>query len=279
MQIGLSGVKSQPMKFMRLAFALGLAACGYATDSHASSSDWVMMQGGRVRLVTAGEPDGSGTLRGVLHIELAPGWKTYWRDPGDAGVPPSVDLSASRNISLAGLDFPPPERHRDGEFAWAGYDRPVALPITFHVKDPGRPVTISAAIFLGICESICVPVHAELKVDPASDPHNPDDTSLVNAALSALPEPATDEFGLKTVEASEDHLLVEAVLPQGATDADVFIASDDGYAFREPKKVNREGDLLFRIPVIKPAQRPSGAGLHYTLVTDAGAVSGTIPYF
>jgi DsbC/DsbD-like thiol-disulfide interchange protein len=267
------------MKLMQLTLVVGLAVCGHVVDAAASSSDWVVMQGGRVRLVTAGEPDSSGTLHGVLQIELAPGWKTYWRDPGDAGVPPSVDVSASRNVAFAALDFPPPERHVDGTLMWAGYNRPVALPITFRVTEPARPVSIAADIFLGVCESICVPVQAELKVDPASDPHNASDTSLVRAAISALPRPATKDFRLRFVEADEDHLMVEAVLPPIANDAEVFIASDAGYVFQAPKKLNRQGRVFFRMKVTKPAERPSGAGLHYTLVTKAGAVSGMIPYF
>ncbi len=54
----------------------------------ASSSDWFETEGARIRLVTTGKPAADGKLKGMLDIELKPGWKTYWRDPGDAGVPP-----------------------------------------------------------------------------------------------------------------------------------------------------------------------------------------------
>ena len=104
----------------------------------ASSSDWFETEGARVRLVTTGEPDADGMLRAFSTSSSKPGWKTYWRDPGDAGVPPTVDVSGSTNIAGAKLDFPPPQRHDDGDFQWAGYDHPVALPVAFTLKSPGR---------------------------------------------------------------------------------------------------------------------------------------------
>ena len=149
-----------------------------------------------------------------IDIELEPGWKTYWRDPGDAGVPPSIDVSGSANITAARLDFPPPSRHDGGGFQWAGYDHPVALPIAFQVKSPGQPAVISAEIFLGVCETICIPVQATLTVDPASDSENPEDAAAVTAALAALPGPARPDFGIKTVsEPGASTVLLEAVFP------------------------------------------------------------------
>ena len=133
-----------------------------STPAHASSSDWFETEGARVRLVTTGKPAADGTLKGILDIELKPGWKTYWRDPGDAGVPPTLDVSANPNITGAKFDFPAPQRHDEGDFQWAGYDYPVALPVTFTLKDPGGPATIDAAVFLGVCETICIPVQAKL---------------------------------------------------------------------------------------------------------------------
>ena len=89
-----------------------------------------------MRLVTSGKADEAGRIQGVLDIELKPGWKTYWRDPGDAGVPPQIDVSASTNITDAAFSFPPPQRHDDGYGKWAGYNHPVSLPVTFTLSSP-----------------------------------------------------------------------------------------------------------------------------------------------
>ncbi len=237
------------------------------------------MQGGRVRLVTAGAADANGQLHGALVVDLRPGWKTYWRDPGDAGVPPTIDVSASTNIKSAELAFPAPERHHDGDFSWAGYAQSVRLPVTFDVADPSQPATISAAVFLGVCETICIPLSAQFTIDPQSDPDNPDDTFIVSDAAAALPAPATADFGLRTVEAGKGTLTVEAVLPAGAKVSDVFIAAEQGYYFKAPEMSEKDGKTLITMPVTKPDTRPTSGGLHYTLVTDQGAVSGILPFF
>ncbi|RUX21351.1 hypothetical protein EOA27_06205, partial [Mesorhizobium sp. M2A.F.Ca.ET.037.01.1.1] len=87
------------MRYMKI-LVLGIVF-GWATGlpAEASSSIWYNSEGGKVRLVTTGKPDEAGKIRGVLDIALKPGWKTYWRDPGDAGVPPQLDISGSTNIA------------------------------------------------------------------------------------------------------------------------------------------------------------------------------------
>ena len=86
-----------------------LCSLALPSPASASSSDWFETEGGRVRLVTTGQPDGDGNLTGILDIELKPGWKTYWRDPGDAGVPPTIDVAASPGVTGAEFSFPAPD--------------------------------------------------------------------------------------------------------------------------------------------------------------------------
>ncbi|NGO52261.1 protein-disulfide reductase DsbD domain-containing protein [Allomesorhizobium camelthorni] len=258
-----------------LAFLLG----ANPLSALASSSDWFETQGGRIRLVTAGKPDEAGRLKGMLEVDLLPGWKTYWRDPGDAGVPPQIDISASENITSAEFAFPVPERHDDGGFKWAGYDEPVALPIIFTLKSPAEAALIEADVFLGVCESICIPAQTRLTLDPASDPDNPEDTAAVAAALAALPAPAKPEFGVSSAREEGSKLIVEAKFPGDPASAEFFLAGADGYAFGTPERVEKEGKTLFSLEILaRPDSVPAGDGLHYTLVTDAGAVGGRIPF-
>ncbi|HTV67392.1 MAG TPA: protein-disulfide reductase DsbD domain-containing protein [Rhizobiaceae bacterium] len=251
-----------------------------ASPAAASSSDWYTVEGGGIRLVTAGQADASGLIRGVLEIALKPGWKTYWRDPGDAGVPPTIDIAPSTNISAATLDYPPPQRFDDGFAVWAGYKDPVSLPITFAAGKPAEPALIEADVFLGICETICIPVQARLSVDPAADPENADDSAVVEAAFAALPEPARAEFGVIALKGEYKQLLVQANIPGGDPErAEFFIAGSDGYTFGTPER-RIEGDkALFAIPILEwPAGIPGTGGLSYTLVTDVGAVAGVLPF-
>ena len=250
-----------------------------ALPALASSSDWYDVEGGRVRLVTTGAANESGIIEGVLEIDLKPGWKTYWRDPGDAGVPPTLDASASSNIASAELSFPAPHRFDDGFAVWAGYKEPVGLPVAFAVSDPKQPATIEAKVFLGICETICIPVQATFTLDPASHPDNADDAATVKAALDALPGPEQPDFGVTVVKGGKDEVLVEAAFAGEPEAVDFFLAGDNGYQFGPPRRRIDGERLLFAVPILgRPEQPPAQGALHYTLVTGAGAVSGTLPY-
>lgn len=250
-----------------------------ATSGHASSSAWFEAEGGRFRLVTTGTPDASGKLQGVLDIELKRGWKTYWRDPGNSGVPPQIDISESRNVSAVEFSYPAPQRHDDGYSKWAGYDYPVRLPVSFTVPAPGEPATIAADVFLGVCETICVPVQARLEVDPAADPDNVDDAVVVKAAIAALPRAAQPDFGARLEPGEGEHISIVATAPGAAESVDVFIAGVDGYVFGTPERHVEAGRPVFTVKVLEsPKTKPAGNGLPYTLTSAAGAVEGFLPY-
>lgn len=243
----------------------------------ASSSDWIETAGGRVRLVTSGTPDTAGRLRGALEIALKPGWKTYWRDPGEAGVPPSLDLAESINVSSAEIDFPAPRRFDDGYSVWAGYDRPVSLPVTFTVGKPDRFAAIDATVFLGICEAVCIPVQGMLSLDPGADPDNRQDAATVDAAFTALPSPSRTDFGVFGWRQEGETMIAEARIPQGAGEAELFLAGN-GYVFGTPARIERDGKLFFEAPVIdRPADNRKPVRIDYVLATDRGAVAGELP--
>jgi len=267
------------MNRQHLSHLIAAAALLAAQPAFASKSVWHSVEGGGVRLVTSGVADASGIIRGALEIALKPGWKTYWRDPGDAGVPPTIDIAPSTNIASAVLDYPPPSRFDDGYAVWAGYKEPVALPVTFTVAVPGQPSMIEADVFLGICETICVPVQARLSVDPAGDPDNADDRAAVDAAFAALPGPEQPDFGVTLIAGAADEVLVEAAFAGDAAAVEFFLAASDGYYFGPPERREQGGKLMFRVPILeRPAEKPQTGGLAYTLVTGAGAVAGQLPF-
>ncbi|MER8439924.1 hypothetical protein NKH36_30740 [Mesorhizobium sp. M1312] len=266
----------QSLKVLLLSAAVG---CGTGLPAAASSSTWYNSEGGNVRLVTSGKPDEAGRIRGVLDIALKPGWKTYWRDPGDAGVPPQIDISASTNIANATFSFPPPQRHDDGYGKWAGYDHPVSLPVTFTLSATNEPAVIDADIFLGICETICIPVQTKLTMDPNSDPDNVEDAALVKAALATLPAPARPDFGVRILPGDRETLIVEASFPGNPEAADFFVAGERDYMFGVPARSEKDGRLVFSVPILdRPTTTPTDGGLYYTLTTAAGAVEGLLPF-
>lgn len=272
-------VQQVRMRKSRAASGLSLLALAFAAGAPAAaaSSAWQTGEGASLRLLTAGGADRDGMLRGVIDIALEPGWKTYWRDPGAAGVPPSIDVSASTNVSAAALRFPLPERHDDGYGAWAGYGAPVALPVLFKVADPAKHATVEADVFLGICKDICIPFPAHVMLDTASG-DDPEDAAAVDAAFAGLPKPASRRFRVVPVALDGETLVLEAHLPAATAEApELFVAGENGYAFGVPvAQAGPGGTWRFSVPVLdRPEVKPGDAGIFYTLAGTAGAVSGT----
>lgn len=238
-----------------------------------------MAEGVRMRLVTTGLPAADGTLQGALQIDLEPGWKTYWRDPGGSGVPPSIDLSKTAGAALLEVGYPAPMRFNDESGPWVGYKHSVAFPLSLRVTSAEAPAQISADVFIGICQDICIPVQASFAIDVAGDPDNAEDAAIVNAALAALPAPAEPGFGVTPRSADETWLTAEAAFSGDPDSVDLFVAGADGYAFGAPTKRVQGHSVVFTLPILeRPGAKPAGDGLPYTLVTQSGAVQGRLPY-
>src|SRR6188472_2247804 len=140
-------------------FASSLAAEGRAEDS----SPWQRDGHSAVRLL-AGSRSGAVLLGGIA-FQLQPGWKTYWRTPGDSGVPPRFDFSKSDNVEAVTVLWPAPMKFDDGAGGVSlGYKKQVVLPLRIVAKNADKPVTLRANISYAVCDKICIPVegHAEL---------------------------------------------------------------------------------------------------------------------
>jgi len=261
-----------PMKRIVSTLAIVLSACGFA---QAASSDWFETEGARLRLVTEDAADANGRMKGVLEIDLQPGWKTYWKDPGASGIAPQIDISASMNVEGAAFSFPAPNRFREGEEVSTGYVDPVALPVTFKVEDPEKFTAIDADILLGICKEICVPVQAKLSVTPGGEVGAAD--PVIAESYGRLPSAASAEFGLAGLRDNGELLVADAALPADAQGAELFVVAPKGWLLGVPV-LDASGERpAFRIPVIG---RPAATGtiaFDYTLVAGGRAVEGQSP--
>ncbi len=109
-----------------------------------------------------GWTDAAGNRVLALELQLEPGWKTYWRSPGDTGLPPRFEWQGSRNLAGVTFHWPAPQAIRSGERLEMGYHDSLLLPFTARATDPGKPVEVVAQVELGLCEDICVPVSLDL---------------------------------------------------------------------------------------------------------------------
>ena len=157
----------------RFAVALGFAALfvGNSGVASAQESDWVRHKEISLRLVSGSTASGEGgALRLGLEMRMAPGWKTYWRSPGDAGLPPVIDWTGSENLADAKLRFPAPHRFTLFDLETFGYGGTVILPIAARSEGPGA-TRVRAAVDVLVCENLCIPYRADLALDlPAGGP-------------------------------------------------------------------------------------------------------------
>src|SRR5690242_6486841 len=142
-----------------LTFLLALAATGHARADSASvnpASDWATTEQTKVRLISAATASGGATVPLGLQFVLVPGWKTYWRSPGDAGFPVSVDWSGSSNLAAADLSWPVPHRFSLFGLDTFGYEDEVVLPIAAKPADTAKPLNLRASVKYLVCEQVCI---------------------------------------------------------------------------------------------------------------------------
>ena len=168
---------------------VGLAAPACAAGGYAT--DWAKAAKSEARLVAA-----DGRLAG-FEVALAPGAITYWRDPGDAGLPPAFDFSGSENVLRVEPVFPAPKRIREADGSEAfGYDGSVLFPLRVEKRDPSKPATLALHANYAVCEKVCLPAEARLTLAlPAAGDASPY-AGLVETALAAAPHVvAAKDFG------------------------------------------------------------------------------------
>jgi len=145
-----------------LVVMVAVASLAHAADT----SEWDGDQRAAVRLIAGRQRASAGatTHTAGIEIRLAPGWKTYWRYPGDSGVPPRFDFAASRNLKSVQVRFPGPYRLADESGTSIGYKNHVTLPLEVVPQDAGQPVTLALKMDYAICEKICIPAEARAEV-------------------------------------------------------------------------------------------------------------------
>lgn len=273
-----------------LAVAAGFLAAGLATSAaQAAEGDWAraeLMPGVVVegRLIAA--VDGAGELETVpagLQVVLLDGWKTYWRSPGDAGLPPEVDWTGSTNLADAAMDFPAPHRFTLFGLETFGYEHEVVFPLTLTPEIAGAPLALSAQADLLVCADLCIPATLDLALDIPAGPASVDGeaANLIERHASRVPGDGAASglsLGPVTLEgAPEDHsaLVVTATAREPFDAPDVFIETADPFwAFGAPEMRISGDRLTATLPILQtPDDAASLAGAPVTITLVDGARS------
>ena len=267
-----------------LGAGLGIAFGMPVLAASKGQSPWVGQINSKVRLVSGTlDRDGAPELYAGVHLRLDPGWKTYWRNPGDSGVPPTFDWSGSKNVKSVEVLYPMPHRFADANGTAIGYDDEVVFPVKITLERPGEPVALSLTFEYGLCMDLCIPNAVELRAEIPAD-LGKGDARLIDQAYARVPKSAGPDTlpRLETVTATLDGpvpgIEIEALFPKGATGTDLFVASSD-VLIPVPKALGplKHGKQRFAVAFTTPkeADAVKGKPLTFTLVSDEGASDTT----
>jgi DsbC/DsbD-like thiol-disulfide interchange protein len=220
-------------------------------------SDWSHASHSAVRLIAGGR-NGEGVYRVGVEIEMRPGFKTYWRVPGDAGVPPSFDWSGSENMASVAVRWPAPKRFVDDGVTTIGYKNRVVFPVIVRGADAAKPVTLDLKLDYAVCERICIPARAAVRFTlPAAEQTS--QSALLDRFRAQTPrvkEPGKldDKLGLISAVFVSDRGkgMVELAVAQPASAAlhDAFLEGPDGWVFGAPQRVSTEAErMVLRLPI------------------------------
>ncbi|UEM21385.1 thioredoxin family protein [Skermanella mucosa] len=250
-----------------VAAVLATAAAWFGSPAAATIGEWSSHDTLQARLVSPVEAVGDReTIPVGLHLMLADGWKTYWRSPGDAGAPPTVDWSASANV--AGVDWRWPAPHRFTLFGLEtfGYDREVVFPLDIRVERQGEPVVLRGRADVLVCSTVCIPVSLEIALDLPSGPAAADAEA---ANLVARFEAQVPDDGVRS------GLEVEAASVETGKPGALAVRIASSRPMVEPDVLVEGGDWTFGKPEISFA--PDGRGATARLPVTSGPDLVTMP--
>lgn len=261
---------------MRIALA-ALALFAATLPAAAGATAWQELAPGvRIRMISddVRKPDGT-TMLG-LEIEMPANTKTYWRIPGEGGIPAEFDLAGSRGITTLDPVWPYPSIDRTGGYTDFVYFGPTVLPLTAHLE--GDAPSLEADVTLGICSDICMPANARFSLPLDFARNDPAEQIRIAQAVSLAPIAWTgpaDAIGPVALDASGNTL--EVALGGAAIDPASVIADmgPAGMLFGAPQK-SPDGRVV-SVPLLGGGDAGSlqGQTVRLTFMTEAGAYETT----
>lgn len=256
----------------------------------AQNAKWQGNAKSQLRLIAAKtEWLGEKKLFAGIEIRLAPKWKTYWRTPGDTGIPPYFDWTGSENLKMAEVLYPVPGRFKDPIGTTIGYKSQVTLPVLLTAEDPSKPIKLKLSAQYAICYDLCVPVSASQSLIIDED-KTQRFAPVLSMALALTPKPVEkieNGLGVRSVkiekEKKQPSLTLNVLVPPSSRKIDLFVEGPDGMYVPTPKLVkkaeNGDKEALYKISLgdVDEPHKFEGLVLTCTLKADEVAVVQPCP--
>jgi DsbC/DsbD-like thiol-disulfide interchange protein len=258
---------------MRISIALLISACLACLPAQAGETAWQEIAPGvAVRLISAGAPDASGKALFALEIDMPEDTKTYWRVPGETGLPLELDFAGSRGVTLVDQHWPLPQREKVAGYLDYVYYGHTVLPLELAVASEDGLVDIEAT--LGVCSDICVPAQARLTLPLAKMAPDSANALRIDQALADVPiawDGAGQPIGLATLLPDAGAIAVE-IDPTLLDPSSLIAATDlDGPLFGAPQKSPQ--DNLVLLPILGKTDNSAleGMEVEFSFMSPRGA--------
>lgn len=196
-------------------------------------------------------PDGH--QMAALRLILAPGWHTYWRSPGDAGIPPQVTWAGSRNVADASFLWPVPEVLETGGMRTIGYTDQVVIPVNVTLPRAGT-ARLKGTLDIGVCQDVCMPVSLDFAADLPDQPKR--DAVILGAMLdqplSAAEAKVRGVTCRTTPEGDRLRLTARIAMPSAGTPETVVIEAGDPRVWVSEPVAHRDGGVLIATAEMAP---------------------------
>jgi DsbC/DsbD-like thiol-disulfide interchange protein len=259
------------------------ASLGASAVRAQDASAWDKEAHAEARLIAGSviKSSGASFVRAGLEIRLDPGWKTYWRQPGDSGVPPALDFGGSENVDAVKVLWPAPERFPDGAGGNSiGYVGRVVLPLRVAPNDAAKPSTVHLKLSYAICGNLCVPAEANLELALNGD--GAEEAAIEKADLRVPRQVAfgaAQDFSIRSVHrepgGEHDRVTVEVAAPKDAA-VELFVEGPTpDWSLPLPEPSGSSGDIrrfTFDLDGLPPGAKADGAVLTFTAVTNDDAI-------
>ncbi len=275
-------------KFIHFALICAVFA-GYGLPESRSSyasgaSDWVVSDQTRIRLIS--EYDGvkdHKSLKIGLQVQLAPGWKIYWRNPGDAGIPPQFDWTGSANLQSVDIYWPRPEEFDVFGLTTWGYHDEVVYPMTVTLKEEGAPLDLKLDLFFGICEQVCIPYREQLSLSLGGGQGEVSSEAGLIREFTALVPPTIGSdmskiSGATATALSDNRFTIQANSTVPFQKPGVIVEGEDGMYFSpasaEVSADGREAEFTISAELPKKTDRITGEQILVTIYDEGFAAEG-----
>lgn len=226
-----------------------------ATFADAAESPWSSTAEMQAKILSGHSTiPADGKLGAALQTRLAPGWHSYWRNPGESGLPPRLVLKEdARNIEAITMHFPAPKRYDEMGLTTFGYEGEVTYPLDIMVKDPSKSAQIKASLETMACMDICIPVSLPLEISLEAGDGKPSSFSrVIDFARSKIPSKNKTNLKIDNITLTKEAVVITAYSKNGFDHADLFVELGDFALTEKPdfsKAGNNAGTAIVTIPI------------------------------